>query len=182
MQENHYLVPAQLAGFEKNIEYNINVHDIEDAEDWFVDAKERLLDINNWRKYSKITTMDFHLTDSHSKLLHRKAHNGDHIRIDIQSQGTGFDWVAIEALEYDDYPDIDMETFAMRVRPAEDPANKLDGYQHNNATSTIVIERRGKRLSASYHGRNESQNEDAASAWLGLSDARWADLIKGLID
>ena len=26
MQEDHYLVPAQLAGFEKNIEYNINVH------------------------------------------------------------------------------------------------------------------------------------------------------------
>ena len=182
MQENHYLVPSQLTGLEKNMEYSIHTNAIEDAEDWFVDAKERLLDVNNWRKYSRIMSLDFHLTDTHGKLLHRKAHNGDHIRIDIQAQGTGFDWVAIEALEYDDYPDEDMETFAMRVRPGEDPANKQDGYSPNNATTTIVIERIGKRLSATYHGRNESENNDTDAPWLGLSDTQWADLIKGLID
>ncbi len=151
MQENHYLVPAQLSGLQKNIEYSIHTHAVEDAEDWFVDAKERLLDVNNWIKYSSIPDIDFHITDGHSEVLKRKAHNKDHIRIDIVSRKTGFDWVAIDALEYDDYPDLSMETFAMRIRPTTSPQNIPDMGIANAATSTIVIERIGKRLSASYH-------------------------------
>ena len=182
MQENHYLVPSQLAGLEKNIEHNIHTDAVEDAEDWFVDAKERLLDVNNWKRYISVSNIDFHLTDIHSRMISRKAHKADHIRIDIPAQSTGFDWVVIEALEYDDYPDIDMETFAMRIRQVEDPANKQDGYLHNNATTTIVLERIGKTLSASYHGRNESENGNTDASWLGLSDSQWADIIKGFID
>ena len=143
------------------------------------DAQERLLDVNHWRKYSAITGLDFKLTDSHGKVLNRKAHKGDHIRIEIQTDAAVFDWVAIEAIEYDDYPDIDMETFAMRVRPGEHPANKKDDHILNEATTTIVIERRGKTLAASYHGRNEENN---ATQWLGLSDTEWAAIVKGLID
>ena len=191
MQDNHYLVPAQLHGNEKNIAYNIDVKTVEDAEDWFVDAKERLLDVNNWKKYSAGISMDFKLTDIHGKVLNRKAHNHDHIRIDMPAQAGGFDWVAIEALEYDDYPDMDIETFAMRVRPGNDPANKQDSTAIGDATSTIVIERIGKKLIASYHGRNESSKNSNAQQehnttenafWLGLSDTEWAKLIKGLID
>ena len=179
MQENHYLVPTQLQGNEKNIAHDVHCDIIADAEDWCVDAQERLLDVNHWRKYSAITGLDFKLTDSHGKVLNRKAHKGDHIRIEIQTDAAVFDWVAIEAIEYDDYPDIDMETFAMRVRPGEHPANKKDDHILNEATTTIVIERRGKTLAASYHGRNEENN---ATQWLGLSDTEWAAIVKGLID
>jgi len=182
MQENHYLIPVQISGFEKNIEYSIHTNAVDDAEDWFVDAKERLLDVNNWIKYSKISDIDFHLTGAHSALLNRKAHNGDHIRIDIRSRNTGFDWVAIEALEYDDYPDLSMETFAMRIRPCPGPQNIPDLQIIHPATSTIVIERLGKRLSASYHGRNEPQNDSTDTPWLGLSDSHWAGLVKGFIE
>jgi len=181
MQENHYLVPAQLAGLQKNIEYSIHTDVVEDAEDWFVDAKERLLDVNNWAKYSTISDIGFHLTNVHSQVLNRKAHNKDHIRIDILSKEMGFDWAAIDALEYDDYPDLSMETFAMRIRPSG-AQNSQDGSIVNAASSTIVIERIGKRLSASYHGRNESSAYNTDPAWLGISDAQWNNLMKGLID
>ena len=93
----------------------------------------------------------------------------------------GFDWAAIDALEYDDYPDLSMETFAMRIRPSG-AQNSQDGSIVNAASSTIVIERIGKRLSASYHGRNESSAYNTDPAWLGISDAQWNNLMKGLID
>ena len=185
MEENHYLVPTQIQGLEKNITHSVLVKTKDDADDWFVDAKERLLDVNNWKKYSAIPNMDFRLTDSHGKVLNRKAHSGDHIRIEIQADATGFDWVTIEAIEYDDYPDTDLETFALRVRPCEHPANMNDDFVINGATSTIVIERNGKNLTSSYHGRNQFEGEAAdnsISAWLGLSDSDWARLIKGLIE
>ena len=193
MHENHYLIPEQLQGNEKNIAYSIYTDAVEDAEDWFVDAKERLMDINNWRKYGGSTGVDFKLTDSHGKVLNRKAHNADHIRITVVQQAAVFDWVVIEALEYDDYPDIDMETFAMRVRPGNHPLIKQDDHGMNDATSTIVIERKGKKLAASYHGRNESANRPGEitfeqgvitenTSWLGLSDTEWAHLVKGFID
>ena len=178
MQENHYLVPTQLLGNEKNIAHTGHCDIIADAEDWFVDAKERLLDVNHWQKYSDIRGLDFKLTDSHGKVLNRKAHKGDHIRIEVRADATGFDWVGIEAIEYDDYPDIDMETFAMRVRQGEHPANKKEGHIVNDATTTMVIERRGKTLAASYHGRNDANGVQ----WLGLSDIEWTAIIKGLID
>lgn len=193
MQENHYLIPTQLLGKEKDIAHSIYTNTTEDAEDWFVDAKERLLDINNWRKYSGSGGVDFKLTDSRGKVLNRKAHNGDHVRITVTPGIATFDWVVIEALEYDDYPDTDMETFAMRVRPGNDPAIKFDDPAVYDATSTIVIERKGRRLTASYHGRNESVTGDSDVvfepgnttdniSWLGLSDTEWANLVKGLID
>src|ERR1700733_14092947 len=126
MHESHYLIPAQLSGKEKNLAYSIYTDTVEDAEDWFVDAKERLLDINNWKKYGGSAGVDFKLTDGHGKVLNRKAHNGDHVRITITPGATTFDWVVIEALEYDDYPDLDMETFAMRIRPGNGPVTKYD--------------------------------------------------------
>ena len=173
MQEDHYLVPEQLHGFEKNIAYKAVVNSIEDAEDWFVDAKERLLDVNNWKKYSIDTGLGFRLIDSHGKILNRKAHKGDHISIDAVTMHMA-DWVTIEALEYDDYPDADMETFAMRVKS-----------DTGNATSTLVIERKGRNLEASYHGRNQAEEITTAgtgnAAWLGLSDTEWTALVKGLI-
>ncbi|MCW3122124.1 MAG: hypothetical protein JWQ38_1616 [Flavipsychrobacter sp.] len=202
MKENHYLVPTQHEGLEKNIEHHVTARSQEDAEDWFVDAKERLLDVNNWKRYATTVSAEFRLTDAHGKAVSRHAHKGDHIRIDIPGPGPeaggGFDWVQIEAIEYDDYPDIDMETLALRVRPSENPMDKKHEetahFFSSDATSTIVIERRATQLSARYYGRNEVANMDAgiidkvrnlavaAGAWLGMSDAQWGSLMKGLLE
>jgi hypothetical protein len=194
MTENHYLVPSQLDGLEKDITHSIITPTIEDAEDWFVDAKERLMAVNNWKKWTVMTSAEFRLTDSHGNAVNRRARKGDHIRIDLPESfdtAGGFDWVTIEAIEYDDYPDLMTETFAMRLRPSIHPQDKkghevLDS-SGTEATSTFVIERRGKRLSATYHGRNEADDSHSdviisTSSWLGLSDIQCAALIKGFVE
>jgi hypothetical protein len=199
MQEKHYLVPQHNEGFEKDIAHEAVAKTIEDAEDWFVDAKERLLDINNWKKYAPGLGVEFRLSDGHGKGLHRSARRGDHVRIDIQGPAGGliggFDWSTIEAMEYDDYPDEDMETFAIRIRPSDHPQDGTDGVPvlvaGNDVSATVVVARFGKRLSAAYHGRNElagadmkaddRSNEDPGNGWMGISDVQWGELMKGLL-
>ena len=201
MQDIHYLVPQQQEGIEKNLSYKIDLDTVENAEDWFVDSKERMLDVNNWQKHAPLVSASFQLTDSHGHNMGRHARKGDYIKIDIPgpgpAAGEGYDWVVIEAIEYDDYPDLGMESFAMHVRPSVDPQHKGEGIAHffsNNATSTFVVERRGKHMAAYYYGRNESANTDAGvvdaarntvvaiAAWMGLSDAQWANIITGFIE
>ena len=191
MQEKHYLVPLHQDGSRKDLEHNIVADSIDDAEYWFVDAKDRLLDMNSWNKYSPAISAEFRLTDKHGLGVGRHARKGDLIRMDITGPGTTrlseFDWVCIEAIEYDDYPDLSMETFAIRVRTAQNPLNNKDGHNgsnnDNDATFTFVIERRGAKLFASYHGRGGSGQiaNTATSPWIGLPDMEWLSLIKGLL-
>ncbi len=170
MPQNHYLVPEHFQGAEKNIEHTIITGTTEDAEDGFVDAKERLLDVNNWSMYTG-PDIHFELADAHDKLLNRKAHKGDFIKMEAPDVAPAV--VGVEAIEYDDYPDEGRETFAIRLKPGiNNPETNVD--QHN-ATATIVIDRRHKKLTASYHGRNE------AGAWFSLSDELLSDLVKGFV-
>jgi len=202
MSDIHYLVPAQQEGIEKNIEHTVTADTVEEAEDWFVDGKERLLDVNNWKRYSVSLSAEFSLTEQSGRSVDRVARKGDHIRIDIPGPGSeagdGFDWVVIEAIEYDDYPDLDMETIAMRVRPSTNPADTTNENTAHfftaDSTSTFVVERRGVKVAAKYYGRNEVPNTDggvvdkvrnagvAVTAFLGMSDAQWTSLVKGLIE
>jgi len=171
MPQNHYLVPDQFLGFENNIEHSIHYCNTEDAEDNFVGAKEQLLDVNNWFKHIG-PGAGFELVDAHHKTLHRKAHKADHIK--MQSSAYAPIFILVEDIEYDDYPDEGRETFAMRLKPGIDQGPQ-NGNIASNATITIVIDRSLKKLTASYHGRNE------ATSWLGLSDGQWGSLVKGLV-
>ncbi len=191
MPQYHYLIPEQQKGLEKNLEYAFVCDSTEEAEDCFVDAKERLMDVNNWNKYGGIDELEFKLSDSHGKEMHRHARKSDHIKIATEGGSGELDWVAIEAIEYDDYPDQGMETFGMRLHPSADPVNKIEGSAAyslaDNATSTFVILRRGKKLLATYHGRNDGGYTDAtkgegSQAWLGLTDLQWANLISGIAE
>lgn len=195
MNDNHYLVPIQIQGAEKDVVHAADATTAEDAEDWFVDAKEKLLDVNNWKKYSDSASINFVLTDSKGRTVKRNAYRGDHIRIESPlagtGQGSGFDWVTIEALEYDDYPDTDMEAFAMRVRPSAHPDNMSEQVEANTATSTFVIDRRGRHLHATYHGRNElaalhdpagvAPIGDTCDAWMGLPHELLEGMVRGFL-
>jgi hypothetical protein len=200
MQDLHYLVPEHIEGIQKNFNHSVCANTVDDAEDWFVSVKERLLDVNKWSKYSGSASPEFTLTDSHCKTLKRHAHKGDYIRIDIPGsgieKGTEYDWVWVEAIEYDDYPDEDRETIALKLRAAQSPTANMDRETthlfDNEATSTIVAERSGKTLICHYYGRNETASTDAQPTdaalnsvvrrtWLGFSDLQWSDLIRGLL-
>jgi hypothetical protein len=202
MRNHHYLVPEQREGFQKNLIHSVSADTIEDAEDWFVVIKERLLDVNGWRRYGNGVSADFKLTDAHGKQLNRHAHKGDYIKIAIPGSdsalGNEHDWMRVDAIVYDDYPDEDRETIAIRLRPALNPVDNKDNetaiFLDNATTCTIVIERDGMVLRSLYHRRNETEYTDvhsvdavsnvnvALNVWFAVPDWQWADLVKGLLE
>lgn len=129
------------------MEYSINTNSIEDAEDLFVVAKDRLLDISDWHD-----GQTYILTDGHKQKAHRNAHSGDFIKID----GNTEEWIVINKIQYDDYPDINGETITLFM-------------SNNNDTEsmhTVAINRVGKVLSV--QGYNLSFYKDADNFLKGL--------------
>lgn len=178
----HYLVPQHAEGAYKDLEHTIAVTDHDDAEDLFVDAKDRLWNVNGWGGEGSVT---FRLTDAHGKKLNRIAHRNDHIRTSWgNAAGEGEDWVEVEAVEYDDYPDEDYETFAVRVHPAQ-LHHGSGGYPvHSLPTGTFVVERRGLTLKAAFHGRNEIVHGDGSASvgWRSVTDEQWLTIIRAFIE
>lgn len=175
---DHYLVPEQMKGTEKNLQSYITALTVEDAEDMFVEAKDKMLDINNWKKENSFFS-SFILTDSHGKEVHRHAHAGDFIRIANAAGASLYNWIHVDAIEYDDYPDINTETIALRIHPSKEPRIKdeEEAYLINSAvSSTIVIERLDRRLTSLYHGRNEIIDGTGNQA-----DEVWQSLINSFL-
>ncbi len=179
MQEKHYLVPHHSEGSETDIVRAYAAPTVAEAADMFVDAKDRLLNVTKWDKYGSIASVHFRLADSHKHIVTRNARRADHIVITETGEQhlDNYDWLTIDALEYDDYPDLNMETFAIRVHLSD---TTLEAALKNNTTATIVVERRGKNLSAIYHGRNNTTEDPAV--WHGLQDTQWSALMKGLLE
>lgn len=195
------MTPEQYTGISKNLEYSIQLETQEDAEEMFVIAKQRLLDINKWVEVAATPSGTFTLTDKNGNELNRSAHKDDYVKINIGAPGplagNGRDWVHIEKIEYDDDPDANHEQISMQLRPVAAPNTTDQTVAHffdDTATSTFIIERRHTKLKAFYKGRNEKPNTNAesfidkarnlvvaASAILGLSDAQWNNLIKGFL-
>ncbi len=122
------------------MEYSINTHSTDDAEDLFIVAKERLLDVSDWRDGYTYT-----LTDGHKRKAHRNAHSGDFIKTDNDT------WVYINKIQYDDYPDIGGESITMFMNTESD----------TESMHTIAINRVGKVLTV--QGFNLSFYKDAAT-------------------
>ena len=176
MPTTHYLVPAHVNGAETDIVCNIVSESIDEASFVFVDAKDRLLAVAEWAFVGGLDDVRFQLLDASGHFVRRHARRNDHILIGAgsadQPESPGHDTYVIEALEYDDYPDTDEETFAVRLKPAND-------MDRSNDSTTIVIGRRGKELYASYHGRNvQPGNNDM---WHGLAATQWNALMTGLL-
>lgn len=177
MQQPHYLVPAHTDGAEIDIRHTLYADLIEEAEDIFVDAKNRLLDVTHWARYAGLADVRFALADGHKHAVIRKARRADHILIDGRSSGqphSEYDAFTIDALEYDDYPDTSLETFAIRMHPSERETSDTGD------TATIIIERKGMNISATYHGRNSPTGDDGL--WHGMSNIEWEALMRGLIE
>jgi hypothetical protein len=193
--------PEQTTGFQKDLKEEVSFETVEDAEDMFVIAKERLLEVNEWKEISESINTEFQLVDPHGHPHKRHVRKGDFIRINIpgpdnETRG-GDDWVHVEALEYDDYPDESIECIAIRLRPAKNPQSHDTETAHffdDASTSTFVIERIRNIVEARYHGRNEKLNTGAETftgkvrnaavgmtALLGFSDVQWKGLLTGFL-
>jgi len=175
MSSQHYLIPTHKGGAETDISFRTTATDTEDAEDWFIDAKDRLLDVNNWATFAHQQQFSFQLTESHLQPVSRTVRRADHLLIKTEDN-TLHDAYVIDALEYDDYPDEQKETFAIRMHPTESVPD-AEGYISD--TATIVVERNGIHLAATYHARNSATGH--TDLWHGIPASGWAAVMQGLL-
>ena len=194
------IIPEQKIGVETNTESSVALNSEEEAAHAFLQLKKRLLDVNNWHSFAGKLTADFQLTDADGNLVDRKVEKGDHFRIDIPAPGPltgdGYDWVQVEEIEKE--VKEDSETLAIRVRPATNPNNEREDVAHffaDDATSSFMVKREGKKLTAAVYGRNEKPNTDAESlvdkarnvavatgAVAGAAKLQWKSLVEGLLE
>lgn len=195
-------VPPQEKGTEKDIDHSIEAVDENDARKLFMIARNRLVDVNHWKDFSGAASATFRLTTPEGKELNRTVEKGDLFKIDLPApgpaEGRGYDWVKVEAVEESGNPNGEKETIAIRVRPTPSPLTPGDNTAHffnEKATSSFVLERDGKKVTAAVYGRNEMPNTETtnlldkvrnaivgSTAILGFSNVQWKNLVKGLIE
>lgn len=183
MLEEQYLTGQQGDGGSMLIAYSVEVETIEDAEDLFVDAKDRMLDINNWTKYSGSNAFSLKLTDSHGHDVSRHARRGDHVF--ASNSGPGMeeesDWLFVSALQYDDYPDDNLETFAIKLMLTELPkGDEAFNDPADDPVTSIVVERNRLNVRATLMPATDHHAHDTVIAV--MPDSEWQLLMKGLIE
>lgn len=201
--ENHELdknIPEQIKGVKTDTSASVELKTNEEALKQYCSTKNKLLNISQWHTYSGSCTANFKLTDSAGNAVQRLAEKGDHFRIDIPGPGSktgdGFDWVQIQEIIEETHPDGEQITIS--VQPATNPNNANPDTAHffqEDASSTFIVCRQGKKVLAEVHGRNEQPNTEAESlidkarniavavgAMLGFSNVQWKSLAEGLVD
>jgi hypothetical protein len=202
MTKDKPTVPPQVEGVKKDIEHTVTTADENDARKLFMIARNRLMDVNHWDRYSGSVTSKFRLTDPQGHEIDRTAEKDDYFRIDLpapgSAEGKGYDWVRIETIDDNPDPDGVKESIAIRVRPSPNPLEKGENVAHffkDSATSSFVLERKGNQVTAAVYGRNEIPNTETsnvidkvrnavvgATAIAGFANVQWKNLLKGLIE
>jgi len=200
MKQDKFL-PEQEKGISKDFERNVVMDDVEQAKEVFRIVSERLRSINEWDKYTGMLSARFTLTDQAGAEVHRMAMPGDYVKINVPGPSLSidkFDWVHVHGIK--DLRDEvrDEEVFDLELRPA--PAPDSDGkdvahFFDDNSSSSFVLMRQHRKITLSYHGRNERPNLGIShmrdklrnllmgiGAIMGISDMQWHALIKGLLD
>jgi hypothetical protein len=195
------LIPVNEKGKPTNLEFSINLNTINEARNCYIRAVKRMQNPGIWHELAGWASASFILADTNGAGLFRFAGIGDYIRINIPGpgpvEGGGYDWVRVEKME--EYIDSSgqREWTGMKVRPCGNPGSGASGTAHffrGDATSTFIIERDAKKVSAFYHGRNEVPNTAtprladnvrnavvAGGAIIGLSEAQWSALSRGFL-
>jgi hypothetical protein len=200
---NERIIPLQKEGVKKDIDHTVVMADENDARKLFMIARNRLVDINHWHHFAQPVTSIFRLTDADGNEVDRTVETRDHFKIDLpgpgSAEGKGYDWVQVEAIEDKSNPDGAAEYIALRVRPTPDPTEKqgenVAHFLNNHSTSTFVLMRDGREVTAAVFSRNETPNTETSgiidkvrnavvgtSAILGFSNIQWKNLLKGILD
>ncbi len=195
------IIPDNINGKALDIEHTVEENSIGNAIKTFERARTRLINPQVWHLLTGALSAKFSLDGSNDTDNRRLAKVDDYFSIDIPGpgliSGDGFDWVKVELLEENSESDCDT-SIAMRLRATNNPKKTDEGIAHffnAEATSTFIIKRIGKMVSASYHGRNETVNTDvnslvdkirnqfvATGSKAGLSKLQWDGLIKSFLE
>lgn len=190
-------IPEQHEGKQVDLESRTVLPDSVGAKGFLRLVKSRLLDINQWDTIAAVPVATFLLTDAYGgEAIKSRPKEGDHVRIDIPgpgpAAGDGYDWVVIA-----DISEVADSFCSITLQPASNPLRQSEDTGHffkSSASSTLVVERKGREVIARYHGRNEVANANtesirdnirntvvAVSAKLGLSYSQWQALLDGIL-
>lgn len=195
MKENT-AVPRQHKGARSDIKYIIRTFGESEGLHLYERARKNLLNINRWQELAGKFSASFRLTDPFGKLVDRLPLQGDFIRIHLPTSAEDkFDWVRIEAIEEQKFHD-NLNFIMIRVRPS-DPPRKEEETEHffsQEATSSFLVQRTGRKVEASVKGRNELPNVETPGwinkirnlfiglgAMMGLNYPQWKGLVRGIL-
>lgn len=198
-QEN--IIPKQFIGAKTGATSSVRASSVQAATALFNEAKQRLLDINNWQNLCGGKGATFQLVDKHGNALPQtKPEVGNLIKIKLPApsnkKGDGYDWVRIEKFENTTNLISDEEIVGFRVRPVSNPADHSEESAHfytNDATSSFLVVRRASTVYAMERGRNEQPNPVggfwnkirntiiAFGAMMGLAVPQWKMLVNGIV-
>lgn len=154
-------------------EYSIIMDSIDDAEDLFVLAEKRLLDVNHWHQTAPGINGLFTLADKNGAAINRKAHKHDRIRVSTSDNTVQ---LSVQSIVYDDYPDTSEECFSMELQPVLKGSSQ---YPFETGPFTIAIERHSAGVAAVIKGQNETDTHFQNQFIKGL---QWVELLKGLLN
>ncbi|HEY5749383.1 MAG TPA: hypothetical protein VIU12_25120 [Chryseolinea sp.] len=195
-------IPIQKEGGQFDVSYSATASTPEEAHRVFMTAADRLLSVNDWKKISGTLSSDFALMDAQGKHVDRKACVNDYFKIDIPAPGPaagdGSDWVHIQAIQDQREARGNSEIVSILVHPSPAPGQRGEDVAHfldPEASSSFVVMREDRVVTAAVHSRNEKPNVKSVSltdkvrnavisagAFLGFSRLQWQALLKGLFD
>jgi hypothetical protein len=196
------IVPTQKEGDVSGAIAKREKESLQSAVKLFQKAKERLLNINQWKEYSGILSASFILTDKHGNEINTIPEKGNLIKIKLPVPGTqegdGYDWVRIDKIDDACNPDAEEEHFAIRARPVKNPDSENVESAHfytKDASSTFIVSRKNKTVVAEEIARNSIPNTDtdkildaarnavvAVAAFSGMAWPQWKQLMEGFLE
>src|SRR5690554_3945843 len=200
MKDEQQSIPPQREGKQLDLKAKTSFANENEAKEFYLTAKSRLLRAFEWYNIAKIPAATFILTDLEGNELLREMRENDFLQIDIPgpgiSSGSGYDWVCVDKIV--EGMTKEGEYCSITLRPTSNPKHQDEEVAHffkSMATSTLLVKREILDVIAEYHGRNEVVNAETAkftdkirnivvglSAKLGLSFSQWESLIDGLVE
>lgn len=199
MENQNEIIPKQQKGIATDIKESITLSGLKEAIQVYDVAVNRLKDVNHWHFITKHLETKFTLRDKNGIEVTRQVALGDYFQINIPfpglDSGKGYDWVQVKELKEENNQQQDEQTFSMLVKPTHPPfAEETAHFFDDKASSTFSVLRKGNKITALVHGRNETPNTFvhglagkirnllvAIGSFLGFSYFQWKSLVKGLL-
>ncbi|WP_155977876.1 hypothetical protein [Pedobacter glucosidilyticus] len=199
MENQNEIIPKQQKGIATDIKESITLSGLEEAIQFYEVAVNRLKDVNHWHLVTQHLETKFTLRDKNGIEVKRQVTLGDYFQINIPfpglDSGKGYDWVQVQELKEENNQQQDEQIFSMLVKPASPPFDtETAHFFDDKASSTFSVLRKGTKITALVHGRNETPNTFvhslagkirnilvALGSFLGFSYFQWKSLVKGLL-
>ena len=193
------LIPHNNEGKQVDLDEQKTFADKNAALEGFKQASQRLLHPQQWEELCGSGSASFDVLSENLSVKTEGIVEGDYIRINVPGpgprSGDGYDWVRVALIESSDDAGGHL---GVKLVPCANP--KEDGgepshFFSEDSSSTLTVRLNDLTLSARYHGRNETVNNETGSvvdnirntvvatgALAGFSEWQWKRLIRGLVE